>query len=395
MAAIALGYKRFVALLQRFGLAAVRSCTAQIFRNTEQKFRTFVASIPDGIYRAEGCSDNDGTSDESVTVKVSVTVAGDHMTVDATGSSAQRPGNLNTGFPNTVSAARLGLALLYPDATPEVNDGSFRCLQVIAEPGSIFAAQAPAACMRPHPVMLLLDLMIRALAPVLPEIVSAGLPGDSWNVFVMGAAPQSKQTFCSGEALDGGWGASAGTDGASAVIHSAAGDFRNMPVETLESRYPILVRRLELGRDSGGAGQMRGGLNVVKEYEVLTDAAVTLHFDRVRTPSWGLFGGSPGAKPYVRVQPSDGAECTLYKVEQLRLRRNSRFTAVTGGGGGYGDPARRSPALVRQDVLNGYVSREAAENIYMVALHGVDLEVDDARTSERRTALRPQKEATA
>jgi N-methylhydantoinase B len=389
LAAIALGQRRISDLVRRFGLESVSQCTQEIFRNTELKFRSFVRSIPDGVYEVEGASDNDGTNDEPVQVRVRVTVAGDHLTVDTTGSSRQRPGNINTGFANTISAVRLGLALLFPDPAPEINDGSFRCMKVVAEPGSIFAAESPAPCMRPHPVMLLLDLMIRALAPVLPDAVAAGLPGDSWNVFIMGRKPDNQEFFCSGEALDGGWGASAQADGASAVIHSAAGDFRNMPVESLEARYPVLLRRLQLGADSGGPGRHRGGLNVVKEYELLTDAAVTLHFDRARTPSWGLFGGGSGGKPSVRVLPASGSERILYKVEQLTLARGSRFVAATGGGGGYGDPLDRSPELVRADVLDGYVSRDAAESAYGVVLQGDQNEVDQRATQQLRHDRRP------
>ena len=185
LSAIALGQKRVDALLTRFGTETIRECTAQIFRSTEQKYREFIRQIPDGVYTAEGVSDNDGTDDDPVVVKVRVTIAGDEIVVDTTGSSRQRRGNLNTGYANTVSAVRLGLALLYPDPVPDVNDGSFRAMRVIAEPGSIFAATEPAPCMRPHPVMLLIDLMIKALAPALPKVVAAGLPGDSWNVFVM------------------------------------------------------------------------------------------------------------------------------------------------------------------------------------------------------------------
>ena len=381
LSAIALGQKRVDALLTRFGTETIRECTAQIFRNTEQKYREFIRQIPDGVYTAEGVSDNDGTDDDPVVVKVKVTIAGDEIVVDTTGSSRQRRGNLNTGYANTVSAVRLGLALLYPDPVPDVNDGSFRAMRVIAEPGSIFAATEPAPCMRPHPVMLLIDLTIKALAPQLPTVVAAGLPGDSWNVFVMDNGGGGG--FCSGEALDGGWGASDSVDGASAVIHSAAGDFRNMPVETMESRYPIRIRRLQLGRDSGGAGRQRGGLNVVKEYELLADSLVTLHFDRAKMPSWGLFGGAAGASPRVDVQPAGEASRVVHKVEQLAMPRGSTFVAVTGGGGGFGTPQERNPDAVLEDVLDGYVSPTAALEQYGVALTADGRAIDWGRTSQR------------
>ncbi len=368
LSAIRLGAERMNWLVDRFGAATLAEATDHIFDATEAKFRKFVLDIPDGEYRAEGVSDNDGTSDEPVPVVVTVKIKGDHMTVDTTGSSAQRPGNLNTGFPNTVSAVRLGLALLFPDGEPDINDGSFRAMDVIAEPGSIFAATDPAPCMRPHPVMLLIDLMIKALAPQVPDLVAAGLPGDSWNIFLMGKTSGGKP-FMSGEALDGGWGASNGYDGASAVIHSAAGDFRNMPVETLENRVPVLIRRLELGCDSGGAGKYRGGLNVVKEYYMLEDTGVTLHFDRAKTPQWGLFGGKDGAPPKVTVYGSqwpDGK--VIRKVEQLPMKKGDYFVAETGGGGGYGNPAERASEAVAEDVLNGRVSQKTANNVYQGAV---------------------------
>ncbi|MDA5194141.1 hydantoinase B/oxoprolinase family protein [Govanella unica] len=365
IAALRLGAERMRWLSKRFGRDTLKQATDGIFNATEAKFRAFIASIPDGVYEADGCSDNDGVTNEPVIVKVKVTIKGDHMTVDTTGSSAQRPGNLNTGFPNTVSAVRLALALLYPDAEPDINDGSFRAMDVVSEPGSIFHAEDPAPCMRPHPVMLLLDLIIKALSPALPKDVAGGLPGDSWNIFVIGKDPCTGKGFMSGEALDGGWGASCRGDGASAVIHSAAGDFRNMPVETLEARVPVRINRLEFGVDSGGAGEFRGGMNVVKEYELLADAGVTLHFDRAKTPQWGLFGGEAGASPKVTIYEQGSATgVVINKVEQIKLKTGDRFVAETGGGGGYGDPTARAQQALREDLLDGSVSSDSARSIY-------------------------------
>ena len=360
IAAIRLGTERMVWLKKRFGQPTLEACASLIFDATDRKYRNFIRAIPDGVYVADGSSDNDGVTDDPVPSKVTVTILGDRMTIDTTGSAAQRPGNLNTGYANTVSAVRLALALLYPDAEPDINDGSFRAIEVIAEPGSIYAAQAPAPCMRPHPVMLLIDLIIKALSDVLPNDVAAGLPGDSWNIFLMGVDPRSGKSFTSGEALDGGWGASARGDGPSAIIHSAAGDFRNMPVETLEHRTPVMIRRIELGRDSGGDGQYRGGQSVVKEYEALADMTVTLHFDRAVTPEWGLFGGTAGSSPKVVVQNQAHPDGFIVrKVEQLPLKRGDSFVAETGGGGGYGPPSARSDAARATDIANGAVSAAA------------------------------------
>ena len=389
IAACRMGERRYAHLIDRFGLPTVRESIHQIFSTTAAKYRAFIEQIPDGVYEAQGWADNDFITDEPVLVKVKVTIAEDRMTIDTTGSSPQRRGNLNCGYANTVSAGRLALVFLYPSPAPDVNHGSFESLDVIAEPGSIFAAREPAACMHPHPGMLMLDLVIKSLAEVIPDHVAAGLPGDSWNVFIMGNRPDSGEFFVSGEAQEGGWGACAHADGESALIHSAAGDFRNIPVETTESRHPLLIREVALGTDSGGPGKFRGGLNVVKEYELLTDSKVTLHFDRAVTPQWGLFGARAGAIPKVTLYPADSDETIeILKVEQYPLKGGSRLVAETGGGGGYGDPVDRDPERVRLDVQNGYVSPEEARNVYGVVLKEEGLKIDQKETQRCRTTLR-------
>ncbi len=386
VSAARMGEKRYRELIDRFGLKTLRACTQNIFDATEAKYRKFIATIPDGVYEAEGYADDDFITKDPVLVKIKVTVAGDEMVIDTTGSSKQRTGNINCGFANTVSGARLALAFLYPDPHPEVNHGSFIPLDVISEPGSVFAAEQPAACMHPHPGMLMLDLVIKALAPVLRDNAAAGLPGDSWNVLIMGERPGSREFYCSTEALDGGWGASAKTDGESALIHSAAGDFRNIPVESLEGRFPIRINRFQLGQDTGGPGHHRGGLNVVKEYELLTDSRVTLHFDRTHTPSWGLFDGEAGSIPNVTVHHPDSDETEkVLKVEQMPLKKGARLVCETGGGGGFGSPLERDPELVRVDAMNGYVSHQAAEDTYGVVLTGEDLRVDAEATKKLRS----------
>ena len=388
IAAGRMAQRRFDDLLNRFGEDTILSAIERIFSTSEASVRAFISEIEDGVYEAQGDSDDDFTTGEPVHVQVKVTVSGSDMTIDTTGSSRQATNGINSGYANTVSAARLALMFLYPDPSPQVNHGSFVPLQVVAEEGSIFAATEPAACMHPHPVMLMLDLVIKALAPAIPDRAAAGLPGDSWNVFIMGIDPKSESLFISGESLDGGWGASSRTDGESAIIHSLGGDFRNMPVETLESRFPIRVSRLTLGVDSGGAGRFRGGLNVEKEYQLLTDCRLTLHFDRTKTAQWGLFGGGSGAAPRVSVFSDPGSPASFYsKVEQLPLAAGARFIAETGGGGGFGSPLERDPESVLQDVKCGYVSRSAAENLYGVAFSECPLRVDAERTGLRRAQL--------
>ncbi len=388
IAAGRIAQRRFDELVVRFTMPVIEQCVETIFQNSEARMRAFISSIPDGIYTEEGYCDDDFVTGEPVKVRVTVTVSGSEMTIDTTGSSPQATSGINSGYANTVSAAQLALLFLHPDAEPEVTHGTFIPFHVVAEEGSLFAAVPPAACMHPHPVMLMLDLVIKALAAALPSRVAAGLPGDSWNVFIMGREPKEDEVFISGESLDGGWGGSLHGDGESAIIHSLGGDFRNMPVETMEAKFPIRVRRLSLGMDSGGAGTHRGGLCIDKEYQVLTDCDLTLHFDRTKTPQWGLFHGMAGGIPRVTLYGLEDARPRNYtKVEQTPLRAGERFVARTGGGGGYGVPWERDPMRVLDDVLCGYVSRSAAETLYGVVLSGTPPRVDAARTLEKRAMM--------
>jgi len=392
VAAARMGEKRYLQLIDRFGLGVIRQATKEIFEATEAKYRAFIASIPDGVYTAEGCNDNDSVTDAPVWARVKVTVAGDQITVDTTGSDRQHAGNINVGLPSTQAMAKLALAFLYPSAVPEVNHGSFTSVSVIAERGSIFWSQEPVAGMRPVPVMMLLDLIFKALAPAIPDRVAAGLPGDSWNWECYGRNPETGEFWLAGESMNGGWGASKGLDGVSAITHSVAGDFRNVPIETQEARCPILVKYLKLGVDTGGPGEWRGGLNTVKEFVALEDLNFQTHFERTVTPQWGLFGGLDGAIPGVTIFPPGGASSyDVLKTSGIALKRGSRVIARTGGGGGYGDPLKRDPALVREDVLNGYVSGEAGRNFYGVVLSGDELAIDaDATTMLRKSlAARP------
>jgi len=379
LAAGRMAERRFADLMDRFGRETVSLAVEQIYRNTEAAVRAFISGIPDGVYRAEGDVDDDFSTGERIAVRVAVTIFGSDMRIDTTGSSPQATSGINSGYANTVSAARLALMLLHPASSPHVNHGSFVPLEVITEPGSIFDAAEPAGCMHPHPIMMMLDLVIQALAPAIPDRVSAGLPGDSWNVFIMGDDPATGEPFVSGESLVGGWGANSLADGESAIIHSVGGDFSNVPVETLEARYPVRIRRLALGIDSGGVGQFRGGLNIVKEYEVLTDCRLTLHFDRTKTPQWGLFGGGNGAAPGVEIL-CDRVETPTFlsKVEQLPLAAGTRFIARTGGGGGYGLARNRDRDAIESDIRCGYVSREAAELCYRASSGGGSQEASEA-----------------
>jgi N-methylhydantoinase B len=187
--------------------------------------------------------------------------------------------------------------------------------------------------------MLAMDLIIRALSDAVPERAAAGHVGDSWNVTLVGE--DDNGLFLSGESLVGGWGAYEGGDGESALIHSAAGDFKNFPVETMEQRYPLRILQHGLRKDSGGVGRWTGGMGIVREYEVLSPCRLQLWFERVGTPSWGLSGGGDGAPPDVSVILPGQKPRQIFKVNAMPIPAGTRVLVKTGGGGGWGIPQEK------------------------------------------------------
>jgi N-methylhydantoinase B len=356
IAACRTGEQQLHALYERFGADTVRAAADAIFAQSERLDREAVARVRNGVYRAEGVMDSYGPGGEPVPVKVAVTVAGDEITIDLSGSSAQTPGCLNCGLAQTISGARLAFKFLFNPDVP-VTGGTFRNLRVVAEENSIFDAQEPAACQYYYPHLgLMIDLFIRALAPALPEAVVAGQPADPMNIMFTGRNPRTGERFVCGEATAVGWGAHAQGDGTNALINYGGGDLKNFPVEVVESLYPIRIHRYGLWSNSGGAGKHRGGLGVVREYETLVDDVdLSLWFERTRTPGWGLFGGDEGRATSVLVDRGDGAT-EILKVNRLPLPRGARVVVRTGGGGGYGDRAERDTDALERDVVDGYVS---------------------------------------
>jgi N-methylhydantoinase B len=348
------GERRMVALCERFGAETVAEAAESIFEQTERLDRAAVAAIPDGVYTAEGSTDSDAPGGEPVYVAVAVTVAGDELTVDLSGSSGPTPHSVNSPYPGTVAGVRLAYKCLI-NPSVAVTAGSFRNLSVIAPEGTIFDAREPAATLHCFsPLGLMIDLVFRALAPAVPEAVVAGQPAHPMNVTIVGRRTDGSR-WISNEATAVGWGAHADGDGCNALINYGAGDLKNCPIEVLESRYPLRVVRYALREGSGGVGRRRGGLGLVREYELLGDETqVSLWLERSRLPGWGLFGGSDGAPTTGEIEV-DGAVETVTKMHLRKLPRGARVRVLTGGGGGYGPPDERSPDLVDADVADGYV----------------------------------------
>jgi N-methylhydantoinase B len=359
------GERRLNAIIDRYGLETVRAARDQIFAQSEALDRAAVAAIPDGVYEAEGCLDNDGVTDDPFWVRMKITVAGDRMVVDLSESSDPARGAINCGEAQAVSACRVAFKRLVNPDRP-VTGGTFVPLEVTVRKGSLLAAEEPAACQWYFsPLGLLIDLFAKALAPAMPEAVAAAHHGDSMVNYITGLADRAGNRFVNVDCLVGGWGAWAGSDGESSLINNVNGSIHDFPIEVVESRYPLRINEYAIRTDSAGAGKWRGGCGTIREFEIETDDVwISLWYERSKTPAWGLFGGGSGQPPVVEINPGAPEARRLLKGNQIPLKRGDIVRCQTGGGGGYGDPKERDRAAIELDIAEGFLTEEGARRAY-------------------------------
>ncbi|MEU9318112.1 hydantoinase B/oxoprolinase family protein [Streptomyces sp. NPDC048295] len=359
------GARRLAEIVGRWGLKTVLAARDAIFAQTERLERREIAAIPDGVYEATGHLDDDGIDlGTPLHVTVRVTVDGDRMTMDVTDCADQATGPVNCGAAQTVAACRVGYKLLVSGEVP-LNGGSFKPLDVLTRPGSMLAAVEPAACQYYYSHLgLVIDLVVKALAPAVPDRAAAASYGDSMIVQFTGTDPRSGKLFVSQEATVGGWGAWEASDGESCLINNVNGSLRDMPVEVLETLFPVRVEEYAIRPDSAGAGRTRGGNGVVRQYRFAADQQLSLWWERSVTPAWGVFGGTAGAAPRVTLNPGRDDRRSLLKANALRVREGDVLRCESGGGGGFGPAGERAAEAVAEDVRQGLLTAGHAEAVY-------------------------------
>ena len=291
------GAARLQDLARRLGPASLLAAMEDLIAYSEAAVRAGIAALPDGDYAFADVLDSDGDGSGPVRIAATVRIRGDELVVDFTGSSDQVRGNVNCPLAVTVSAVTFVVrAVTGPDVPPTA--GGMRPVTVIAPPGSVVNALAPAAVSAGNveTSQRIVDVVFGAMAQAIPDRIPAASQGTMNNLLIGGVySPRTRPAFAYYETTGGGQGAGLGRDGMSGV-HTAMTNTKNTPAEALEYAYPLRVRRLELRRGSGGGGRWRGGDGIVREVEVLADSAtVSLQTDRRSRGPWGLAGGSPGA----------------------------------------------------------------------------------------------------
>jgi N-methylhydantoinase B len=364
IAALRTGERRTVELLARFGSELVERAIAAVLEHGERTARRGLAELPKGTWTAVDWLDDDGISDEPLRMQATVTVADDRFVVDFAGSAGAARGPVNMPFGSTISTCRMAFKALTSPHEP-ANAGQMRPLAVHAEPGTLFHAVYPAPTFTLWTGIVALELILKALAQGMPDRLAASSGGEVPGYMMVGIHPDTSRLFAvsNGEAV--GWGATAQHDGANLVNHLCQTVVRNTPIEVLEQRTTMLFERVEAVRDSGGPGRHRGGVGLRRDIRFRGDGELLTVAKKTRSRPWALEGGVEPEPNAMILFPGTARERRV-STRRTPVRAGDRFTVVSAGGGGHGNPREREPALVREDVLEGYVSALAASSIYGV-----------------------------
>lgn len=365
VAAIRVGEQRLLEVYDKFGTAAVQTAVEAILDHGERLARAAVRALPDGSWTASDWLDDDGIGEEMILMAVAVRIEGEEFHVDWSASAGAAAGPVNMPYGATQTLSKVVFKGI---TTPlqAANAGHFRNLHVYAPPGNLFHAVYPAPTFTLWTKMVAFELIHKALAQGMPGI-AASSGGDEPGFMAVGRlASGDPFVISNNEGI--GWGAAPTHDGSNALQHLSTSVVRNTPVEVLEHKATLLHERLELRADSGGAGRNRGGVGIRRDVRFTADGEVLSMKKKTKTRPWALAGGHEAETNGMIVHPGTPRERRL-GMRRAPMRAGERFFNFSAGGGGYGNPLEREPQRVVDDVLNGYVSGEAAREVYGVIVH--------------------------
>lgn len=388
MAAATTAEREMQQLVSRYGREVVLEYVEHLHDYAERLARAQISEIPDGTYRFTHHIDGLGENPQVIPLTVAVTVEGEQVTVDWTGSSSQVDGGINSPMPFTRSCAYTAIRSIMDQEVPNCH-GYTRAITVTAPRGSIANPELPGACgARGVTGYRMIDCLFGALAQAVPHKVCADGSGGSTLPTISGWRDGRPIVFC--EVVMGSWGATATHDGQEGISHLGA-NITNVPIEMAESTQPLRFEQYGLVSDTGGAGKFRGGLSVVREYRLLAErATLNVRSDKRRHRSYGLFGGGQGASSWNTINPDrENRTLPVLLMQPVELKRGDVFRHVTAGGGGYGDPLERDPQHVLRDVIEEKVTISHAEQSYAVVIRpGNPPTIDEEATIECRNPAR-------
>ncbi len=383
------GARRVAALVGELGVESYFEHLAGVLDHADARMRQEITALPDGVYLGEDRTDNDCFSKVDVAVKVRMTVQGDRLTIDFSGSSPQMKGFKNSSVANTWSAVYMALSSFFDTSIPR-NEGTYRCVTIIAPEGSVVNARPPAP-MTMNTVFVaheIIHAVWRALASAAPDRACAGWSKTTHNHITARNPDGGSWVMYQWHAM-GSPGATAERDGFPQMGHLNSLGGLDLPnLEFHEQLFPVRYRRWEMREDAGGPGLRRGGTGMHYEADILVPCTWSFRAEGLDTPSgYGVEGGAFGAVGEQWIEPEAGDRFIPPKYG-VRHLAPARIIGLTPGGGGWGDPFTRAPDLVLRDVWDGVVSRAAAEREYGVAVSADGVGVDLARTEVLRARPR-------
>jgi N-methylhydantoinase B len=361
--------RRVLSFCQKYGAGTFEAAMEQMIHAAEQLTRAAIAKIPDGTYTFEDYCDNDAITEDPIRIFACVTVRGEEIAIDFTGSSPQVRGGMNAPLAVTVSAACYAIKCITdPENLP--NSGSYRPIKVNAPYGTVVNPMPPAPVIAGNheTASRIVDVIIGALASAVPDRICAAGSGSS-GVLSLGARLRDDgrdRELLMVETHGAGQGANRYGDGVNARRVNV-GNTGNTPNEVLEISFPLHIMRYAISEDGGGAGRTRGGTGILRELRLDHDATVTLTADRAKFAPYGVFGGLPAPKAEFWVKLPDGTRQVLNsKTAPMHFRKGTIIHFRAAGGGGYGPPAERDLSAIQADLDDGYISPSGAREYYGV-----------------------------
>jgi N-methylhydantoinase B len=384
LAALNLGEKEFAKLLAEHDPEEFGRYMRELVDYTERLTRAGIAALPDGEYQFTDWNDDDGIGSGPVRLHVKLTVKGDELIADFTGTAPQTGGALHTNYWFTASCTYAALRSVFDPGMPN-NAGFYRPITVIAPEGSwvnpVYPAALGARGQGGHRVR---QVVLGALAQMLPQKMPACVGGSEFAIVIAGNRADGKRFLHLDFHNNTGLGGGPDRDGQDAGPY-CLGNMANTPVELIEAESPIVVEEYGFLPDTGGPGKYRGGLGIVRSYRLLAEqATVQLRSDREKHAPWGLFGGKAGAPARSYLNHGKATEERLPSKFMRKMSAGDVFRGEMAASGGYGDPLERDPRAVLEDVIQEKMSLAHAEREYGVLIDPATLQIDEEGTRRRR-----------
>ena len=358
-----MGGGRLKELCRKHGTDKVLTAMDEMLNYAERRVRAAIAEIPDGVYEGEDRIDDNGVTDTPQWVRVRLTVRGEDIHIDFSGTDPQAPRNINCPLAGTKSVALSAVKTVLTGPDVPFNSGVSRPMTIEVPYGSLLNPRPPAPVRaRMTSAYRAYDSIVRALAPAVPEKVAA--PGFNCTTISCLSHLGERGYAVHIEPLGGGWGATIDTDGCDANDNLLS-NCANTPVEALDVGYDFFrVRSYEMMTDTFGHGRQRGGAGFRRTYDILKDGALFgIYSDHHRYAPGGLFGGHDGTRGHCRVY-RNGEVIEVGSKSGIELKAGDVLEVFLGGGGGYGDPRERAPEAVQADIAEGLLSEAEAARVY-------------------------------